>query len=59
MNSYKLIIGILFITLSGGKLWSQQGAVKLDINYKVAIPLGDLRNVVNQTSGRGWDAAVM
>lgn len=59
MNRYKIIIGILLITLSSGKLWSQQGAVKLDINYKAAIPLGNLRNVVNNPSGRGWDAAVM
>jgi hypothetical protein len=47
------------MTLSGGKLWSQEGVFKLDVNYKAAIPLGDFRNVVSNTSGRGWDAAVM
>jgi hypothetical protein len=37
----------------------QQGRFKLDVDYSVGIPTGNLKNLVSETSWRGWSGAIM
>jgi hypothetical protein len=42
------------------KLWSQQqGSWKFTPSYSVAVPVGDFKNLVSETSIRGWNAEAM
>ena len=47
---------LLFTTLN---VSAQKGVVRLDGSYAVGIPLGNFKEVVDITSGRGWNAAVL
>lgn len=47
---YILFLGVLFFQ---GPLWAQQGVWKADLNYQVAVPLGDFKDVVSDVSPRG------
>ena len=57
MKTTKIII--LSIIFFQTNLFSQQGAWKLSPGYSVAIPMGGLKNLVDETSTRGWNASVM
>jgi hypothetical protein len=51
---------LLFTLLFGSAVaYSQKGTVKLDAAYKAAVPLGNFKNLITETSGRGWEAAVL
>ena len=41
------------------KSWSQQGSWKFIPSYSVAVPVGDFKNLVSETSVRGWNAEAM
>jgi hypothetical protein len=45
--------------LLGIQAHSQQGVWKLDLAYKVAMPMGNFKNLVNKPSFNGWQGALM
>src|SRR5215218_10477760 len=53
---YNLAVAICLLCLS---VSSQRGTVKLDVNYSIAQPLGNFKDITDKTSFNGWDAAVM
>ncbi len=54
---YRLALaGLLLIWLGAS---SQQRTLKLDVNYKSAMPLGNFRNLTDKPSFNGWEAAIM
>ena len=59
MKTTKIIITILCIIFFQNSSFSQQGAWQLNAGYSVAIPTGNLKNLVDETSLRGWNVAVM
>lgn len=38
---------------------SQQRSLKLDVNYKAAMPVGNFKNLTDKASFNGWEAAIM
>ena len=54
-----IIITLTIILLVHGSLWSQQGALKFNANYSVAIPTGQFKDLTDQPSGRGLYAGVL
>jgi len=59
MKAIKILITGLSIILFQHSLFGQQGAWKFNAGYSVAIPAGNLKNLVEETSLRGWSASVM
>lgn len=59
MKTTKIIITVLLLTLFQNTLFSQQGAWQFNAGYSAAIPTGNLKNLVDETSLRGWNVAVM
>src|SRR5215203_5863636 len=53
---YNMVLLICLLCLGAS---SQQGTVKLDVNYKAAMPLGNFKNITDKTSLNGWEAALM
>jgi hypothetical protein len=52
-------IFLFALLLAGSMTFSQKGTVKLDAAYKAAVPLGNFKNLTTETSGRGWEAAIL
>ena len=50
-----LFVFVLFCSLAE----AQQGETKLSINYNVALPMGDFKNVVSSSSFRGFNASIL
>jgi hypothetical protein len=59
MKQIKYSFCFIALLLSGYLASSQKGTTKLDASYKVAVPMGNLRNLISETSGRGWEAAIL
>ncbi len=59
MKTTKILVAIVSLILFQNSLFGQQGAWKFNAGYSVAMPMGDLKNLVNETSFRGWNASVM
>lgn len=59
MKLMKFNIVLFSFLLLGLGAKSQQQTLKLDIAYKVAMPLGNFHDLVNKTSFNGWSAALM
>jgi hypothetical protein len=59
MKQIKYSFILFSLLLAGSIAYGQKGTVKLDAAYKAAIPLGNFKNLTTETSGRGWDAAVL
>jgi hypothetical protein len=59
MKKYPLIIALAGILFLSKDALSQQRGLKLDLNYVAGIPTGNLRNLSDQVSWRGWEAAIM
>ena len=58
-TTLKLFITLFSIVLFHNEVRSQQGAWKFDLGYSVGIPLAEFKNLTDQPSGRGWNAAVL
>ncbi len=56
---HKLILPSLSILLFQLSAWSQEGRWKLNASYSVGIPVGNLKNLTNEASFRGWNATAM
>ncbi|WEK37718.1 MAG: outer membrane beta-barrel protein [Candidatus Pseudobacter hemicellulosilyticus] len=54
-----LLTGIAVAALAPGAVQAQQGTVKLNVNYNISSPLGDLKDFVSNTSYRGWTGSVL
>jgi len=54
MKQFKFVIAVSCILFFQSSVWSQQGTWRLDLNYKVGIPTGNLKNLTDETSLRGW-----
>lgn len=54
-----LIGGMVGAALLPAAARAQMGAVKLNVNYTVSSPLGDLKDFISNTSYRGWTASVL
>ena len=50
------LLGLVLLYLSAS---SQERTLKFDLGYKVAMPLGNFRDLTDKTSFNGWDAALM
>jgi opacity protein-like surface antigen len=50
--------GIAFFMLAAHTVKAQHN-VKLDLNYVVGVPVGNLRTLTSNVSPRGWQAAIM
>jgi hypothetical protein len=59
MKTAKIIVTILAIIIFKTSSWSQQRSWKLTPSYSVAIPVGNFKNLVEETSFRGWSADAM
>jgi hypothetical protein len=59
MKQIKCSSILVTLLLVGSIAYSQRGTVKLEAAYKAAIPLGNFKNITTETSGRGWEAAVL
>src|SRR5215203_3556825 len=59
MKTIKITITVLFIILFQNSLFSQQGAWKFNGVYSVGIPTGNLKNLTNEASWRGWSVSFM
>ena len=59
MKTFKILITGLSIIFFQHSLFGQQGAWKFNAGYSVAFPTGNLKNLVDETSLRGWSAAVL
>lgn len=57
MKSIKIIIAIPFFLFSVA--FAQQGTFKVDVNYTVGLPVGNLEKLTDQTSWRGGEVAFM
>jgi len=59
MKTTKIVITILSLILFQNRLFSQERAWQFNAGYSVAIPTGNFKNLVDETSLRGWNASVM
>lgn len=59
MKRWKLISVFFLFLIKGAVAFSQQGTLKLDLNYKVGVPTGSFRDLVSKTSANGWEAGVL
>jgi opacity protein-like surface antigen len=54
---------IIFLTLAAFSVaatsYAQKGLTKLDIGYNIALPQGSFKDIVGNTSYRGFEAAVL
>lgn len=58
MKNIKIIF-LLFSVVLFSAVKAQQGETKLNINYNVALPMSDFKNVVSDNSYRGLNLSVM
>lgn len=49
----------LFALLLCGAAWGQQRTLKLNLDYSVGIPTGNLKTLTPEVSGRGWGMGLM
>lgn len=59
MKSAKYIVTMFLASFFFLGTNAQQGTKKFEINYTVGVPTGNLKNVINQTSWRGGEGALM
>lgn len=58
MKLIKIFIAASLLLVGMGAM-AQQGRFKLDVNYQVGLPAGNLKNAVEKTSWRGGEVAFM
>ena len=59
MKTMKSIFFTLVALVSFNALHAQKGVTKLGVDYSVALPSGSFKNVVNNSSFRGWSIDVL
>lgn len=58
MKNTRIIFSIFFSVLCS-IAQAQKGETKVSINYNVALPMNDFKNVVSSTSFRGFNASIL
>jgi hypothetical protein len=58
MKLIKIFMATQLLLLGAGAM-AQQGRFKIDLNYQVGLPIGNLKDVVEETSWRGGEIAFM
>lgn len=59
MKHFPKIITAMVLLLATTSVMSQQGELKLGINYNLAMPVGTLKDKIPDASYRGWSADIL
>ena len=59
MKRFSIFIAFALFLFTSFNVSAQKGVVRLDASYAVGIPMGNFKDIVDVTSGRGWNAAVL